>query len=59
MLMRILWTERTIAANKAKTYLEGLKSFDVTKSHTMVCTVYPDADHHKLRYRLLQFRNLW
>eukprot|EP00644_Phytophthora_capsici_P004646 jgi/Phyca11/111057/e_gw1.19.475.1 len=57
MPKRILWREiaSDAEADEGEAILDALKSFDIRKSHTMVCTVCTElgCEPHKIRYRLL------
>jgi hypothetical protein len=56
MPKRIPWKEVVLAAAETdeEQILDGLKAYDVNKSHTMSCTLFScPSDLHKMRYRLL------
>ncbi|KAG3097238.1 hypothetical protein PI124_g14632 [Phytophthora idaei] len=54
MPRRVSWREKEVdvGAAEADAELEAMKSFDIDKSQSMVCTICPEAEH-KMRYRLL------
>ncbi|ETI57412.1 hypothetical protein L914_21504, partial [Phytophthora nicotianae] len=55
MPKRILWRELVLAAEavEGERILDGLKSFDIRKSHTMAYTDCAEPEPHQMRYRLL------
>nr|KAE8937697.1 hypothetical protein PF009_g12398 [Phytophthora fragariae] len=56
MPKRIAWQDTALGIDDpiADAVLDRMKSYEITKSNTMACTMCSDLEPHKMRYRLME-----